>query len=261
MSVVERTSRRIARELGFNLRRVIAPGAASANMLAEVRDLVRSVDPATRDFIGFCLPRLMLSRAQILQDLFALYQTGEKRGGFFVEFGATDGVTGSNSHMLETHYGWTGIVAEPARGWHEALDANRHCIIDHRCVSGRSGDLVMFNQAPNLELSTIDRYADTDGHAASRRRGERYPVETVSLDDLLEQHGAPADIDYLSVDTEGSELAILSNFDFARFRPRVITVEHNFSPNRAGLFTLLTCNGYDRLSVDISQMDDWYVRR
>lgn len=42
----------------------------------------------------------------------------------------------------------------------------------------------------------------------------------------------PKIIDYLSIDTEGSEFDILSNFNFKEFKFRIITCEHNFGPNR-----------------------------
>ncbi|UIJ45789.1 FkbM family methyltransferase [Sphingomonas cannabina] len=260
MSIIERASRRVARGFGYELKRVLDPGAASVNMLAHARDLMETTAPETRAFLSFCLTRLSLSKSQILQDLFALYETGEKRSGYFVEFGATDGIVRSNSFMLETEFGWTGIVAEPARAWHEALDRSRRCAVDHRCVTDRSGEAVTFTEVGELELSSIEQYSANDDHALVRRGGRRYAVETVSLNDLLHQHGAPGDIDYLSVDTEGSELAILSALDFDAWRPRVITVEHNFSPMRDRLFALLAGHGYVRKFTDLSQMDDWYVR-
>jgi hypothetical protein len=85
-------------------------------------------------------------------------------------------------------------------------------------------------------------------------------VETVSLLDLLIQNQAPQKIDYLSIDTEGSELEILSNFDFQRFEVNVLTVEHNFvSISREALYRHLTNHGFRRVCTPISRWDDWYV--
>jgi hypothetical protein len=85
-------------------------------------------------------------------------------------------------------------------------------------------------------------------------------VTTVSLLDLLEQHGAPRDIDYLSVDTEGSEFDILSAFDFSRYRIRIISVEHNYmETKREAIRQLLAQHGYRREFEAFSNWDDWYV--
>jgi hypothetical protein len=66
-------------------------------------------------------------------------------------------------------------------------------------------------------------------------------------------------IDYLSIDTEGSEYEILANFDFSKHRFRVITCEHNYTQERDKIHTLLTEKGYLRKFEDVSQFDDWYV--
>lgn len=98
------------------------------------------------------------SRSQLSQDLFVLYQTNLKRNGFFVEFGATDGVSLSNTYLLEKHFQWNGIVAEPGRSWHEKLEGNRNCIVDKRCVWRSSGEVVDFADASVHELSTIAEF-------------------------------------------------------------------------------------------------------
>ena len=67
-------------------------------------------------------------------------------------------------------------------------------------------------------------------------------------------------IDYLSIDTEGSELDILNNFDFNSYQFRVITCEHNYSSNRDKIYNLLSNNGYKRVMTDISQFDDYYIK-
>jgi hypothetical protein len=66
-------------------------------------------------------------------------------------------------------------------------------------------------------------------------------------------------MDYLSIDTEGSEYDILSSFNFDKYKFRVITSEHNFTQNREKIYTLLKKQGYERKFEDISEFDDWYV--
>lgn len=258
-SLVERASIYGARRFGFDLRRRKSPAVRVSDHLVGLRDDLAEVDAEASAFIHFCLGHIAQSHSQILQDLFVLWILGSKQAGFFVEFGATDGLTGSNSAMLEKHFGWRGIVAEPARIWHDRLRAARNCVIDTRCVAAKSGEHVTFNQAARPELSTVSSFNESDFYSSRRRRGTQYQVATISLNDLLHEHGAPAPIDFLSVDTEGSELSILETFDFGRYRPRVVTVEHNYSPARESLFQLLTSHGYRRQFEELSQVDDWYV--
>ena len=231
-----------------------------ASMLCRMRAFLPGIEPEARHFLSFCFDRLEDSKGHILQDLFVLYETGEKRGGYFVDFGAGDGIHGSNSYILETKYGWSGIVAEPARIWSDQLDRNRRCKIDHRCVTDRTGEKVLFRECIHPELSTIDRYASMDRFGYMRRPKSRYAVETVSLNDLLKDHGAPRDVDYLSMDTECSEFMILEALDFDAHRPQIITVEHSQSPARRRLFTLLSEKGYRRKFESLSEIEDWYVR-
>lgn len=211
-------------------------------------------------FASYCVAHHESSRGQLFQDLFVLAALNRKRGGYFVEFGATDGMALSNTYLLETEYGWNGILAEPGRVWHDALRANRRCVIDTRCIWSRSGEQVLFNESEVAELSTVDAVSPDDGHEEARRVGRRYLVETLSLNDLLAQHGAPRAIDYLSVDTEGSELEILRAFDFAGYDVKVITVEHNHTPQREALHALLTSKGFTRMFPWMSDFDDWYVK-
>jgi FkbM family methyltransferase len=199
------------------------------------------------------------SRAQLKQDIFVLLETGFKRGGYFVEFGATNGVDLSNSWLLEKVFCWTGILAEPATIWHDDLKQNRTAIIDTRCVWSQSGVTLDFTMADAPEFSTLSTF-----RAKSTKRdvgASTYAVETISLLDLLQTNGAPAYIDYLSVDTEGSEFDILKDFDFSKFQFGVITIEHNYNKaNRDRLYALLTSKGYIRKYQSLSRWDDWYVK-
>ncbi|MEN3975971.1 FkbM family methyltransferase [Emcibacter sp. SYSU 3D8] len=205
------------------------------------------------------LEALPMSRGQLRQDLFALSEHGFKRGGYFVEFGAASGVELSNTHLLETQFGWTGILAEPGRNWHQALAANRSCRIEFDCVWTTTGETLTFNESKAGEFSTLDRFRGEGKHLLNRQSGQRYDVSTISLNDLLVRHGAPANIDYLSIDTEGSEYDILSHVDFDRFMFGVVTCEHNFTANRQRIHDLLSGHGYVRKLEHLSRFDDWYV--
>ena len=200
------------------------------------------------------------SQAQLKQDIFVLLLKDFKKNGFFVEFGATNGVELSNTHLLEKSYGWTGILAEPDAQWHEALSENRAAQIEHACVWKCSGESLKFSSVENAEYSTISTFVGDDVHSEKRKGCAEYTVPSISLVDLLKKHNAPKTIDYLSIDTEGSEFEILRAFDFNAYHIDIITCEHNFSARREDIYQLLLGNGYRRVFTSLSQVDDWYIR-
>jgi FkbM family methyltransferase len=212
-------------------------------------------------FLSYAFAHRHESKSQILQDLWVSFELGGLRNGYFVEFGATDGLTNSNTYLLETKYDWKGILAEPNPVWHAELRANRSSDIEHRCVSSGSGRTVQFltTDASDPELSGIAEFAHGDHFSAVRAQGIARQIETISLNDLLRQHGAPASIDYLSIDTEGSEYDILAHFDFS-VRSRLISVEQNRKTEQP-IEALLTSHGYVRVFPEFSQWDGWYVSR
>lgn len=195
--------------------------------------------------------------SQLMQDLFVLDQLKFKKRGYFVEFGAADGVNLSNSYILEKEFDWQGIVAEPSKGWHKSLKNNRGCFIDERCVWSVSGEKLMFSQVEVNELSTLSEFESSDSH--NRENNEKYLVETISLSDLLREYDAPKFIDYISIDTEGSELKILKSFDFDYYKVKLITVEHNYTSQREQIYDFLVSIGYKRVFQEISEFDDWYI--
>ena len=70
---------------------------------------------------GQLLKAIRNSKSQLGQDIFALFEVGFKEGGYFVEFGATNGVSLSNTYVLEKEFAWGGILAEPAMRWHRDI--------------------------------------------------------------------------------------------------------------------------------------------
>ena len=205
------------------------------------------------------LKYLALSKSQSRQDLFVLAQLNFAKRGFFVEFGATNGISLSNTWLMETEFQWTGILAEPAKCWHADLRNNRTAKIETNCIWSKSHEQFEFRETDVPELSTLQDFSKNDRHSSKRMRGSSYTVNTISLNDLLEKHNAPEVIDYLSIDTEGSEFVILNSVDFNRFKFKVITVEHNFTNAREQIFNLLTSKGYRRVLEEVSGFDDWYI--
>jgi FkbM family methyltransferase len=206
------------------------------------------------------LSYLLKATSQLGQDLFVLSELQLKHNGFFVEFGATNGLNISNTYLLETEFSWKGILAEPAKCWHEELKKHRNCHIDTHCVWRDSDKTFAFNEVNAIpELSTIHSLSDCDMHHNNRKVGQTYDVTTISFLELLKKHNAPRIIDYLSIDTEGSEFEILSAFDFDQYKFKVITCEHNFTAMREKIYALLTKHGYIRKFEILSKFDDWYV--
>ena len=200
------------------------------------------------------------SKSQLGQDILALSVSGLDKPGYFVEFGASDGFALSNSHILEKHFGWDGILCEPSTAWHSALNQNRNCIVDTRCVYSVTGEKISFSENYLGELSAITAYAKPNASGILKRTTSSYEVETISLQDLLKAHNAPKFIEFLSIDTEGSEFEILKNFDFQSHRFGTICVEHNFADTRGKINKLLLANGYRQVHEDLSDFDDWYVQ-
>ena len=219
------------------------------------------------EFIGHCITHLADVKSQNFQDVWAAYENRFAKGGenFFVEFGATNGIDGSNTHMLEKKYNWRGLLAEPNPAWHKQLIANRNCSVDTDCVYTETGKTLEFLVAEEPDLSTIKGFGENDEHSDKRKNSETIKVTTVSLFDMLERHNAPSHIGYMSVDTEGSEYDILKAFfddpNSNKYTIKCITVEHNFKNDaREKVYNLLISQGYKRKFEQFSRWDDFFVK-
>ena len=201
--------------------------------------------------------------SQIQQDKLVLFLHGFEPG-YFVEFGACDGLYLSNTFLLEAKYGWDGILCEPAQSYYEALVKNRICHKEQLCVADQTGKTMQFVEVDynsDKGLSGLQDYVFQDHHSETRRNNSiTYDVNTISLKDLLDKYSAPEIVDYLSIDTEGSEFSILEAYDFSRHF-KIITVEHNGTHNRDKIYSLLTSKGYDRILTEASAWDDWYIKK
>jgi len=198
-----------------------------------------------------------LSKSEFRQDLFVLNQLNFKKNGYFVEFGATNGLKYSNTYLLEKKFFWKGILAEPSKSFHRELTKNRNCNVEKKIVWKNSNSKLVFCETYNPTWSTIKKYMNKDLN--KRHLKKEYMVKSISLNNLLEKYNAPKIIDYLSIDVEGTELDILSNFNFNNYKFKIITCEHNYTPARKKIYKLLKNKGYKRILSNISQVDDWYI--
>jgi FkbM family methyltransferase len=174
--------------------------------------------------------------SQYGQDQFVAERLGNKRGGVFFEIGAFDGVTLSNTYFLESHLDWTGIAVEPSRAAFAQLQARRRCRAVNGCIGeapGRAQFLEIEGAAAMLS-GRIDRFHPRHRARIAREVAElggqeqRVDVPCFTVEQLAREEGIER-IDYLSVDTEGGELAILQSIDFRALDIRLVTVENNYA--------------------------------
>jgi FkbM family methyltransferase len=184
--------------------------------------------------------------ARLIADFFG------DRKGYFVEVGANEPRARSQTYHLE-QAGWTGVLVEPQPALADRLRAERKAqVFAVACSSpDNAGKTLPLHVAG--PLSSLDRLSMAPG--ARPETVIEVPVRT--LDSVLEEAGAPAGFDFLSIDVEGHELDVLRGFDIARWRPRLILLEDHvgdLSKHRA-----LKAAGY-RI-VRRYENNGWYVAR
>lgn len=158
----------------------------------------------------------------------------DKRGGVFVDVGAYDGVNGSNTAFFEKFLGWTGLCIEPAPTQYEALIGYRSAVCLRTSVADFDGEADFFHVTDGLTMmgglvqSFDEKAMKSIGDRSKKSETIKVPVRRLSK--ILEEHRIE-EIDYCSIDTEGSELMILRDLDLSRLRITVLTVENNSNTN------------------------------
>jgi FkbM family methyltransferase len=200
------------------------------------------------------MPFTSHSQPQTRQDIAVAEYFAYKRGGYFVDVGAYDGVHFSNTLALERDLGWAGICIEPLPHAFAGLKGERRAICLQIAAYSQRGEVEFVDSD---QISGLGRHLDR--WEPETRGRPRYMVKTDTLANILDEHHAPAFIEYLSIDTEGSELEVLYGIDFARWRFGYITIEHNFVEPRRGLMRkYLEARGYKHHREN--EFDDDYVR-
>lgn len=173
-----------------------------------------------------------------------------KKNGFFVDVGAHDGVSLSNSLFYE-NMGWNGICVEPIHDRFVKLCKNRKCICIEGCAYNSNCELDFIELTGYTEMLSgilqtydprhigrINREISTKGGNAVQKKMKAFPLK-----EIFEQNNV-LHIDYLSIDTEGSEFQVLEGIDFDKVTIDVIDVENNYKDSFDKIHNLLISKGF-----------------
>lgn len=166
------------------------------------------------------------SRGQFAEDRILLEIFGDRPEGYCVEIGAYDGLTGSASYAFEKR-GWHCLLVEPIAALVEEIRKHRTCTVVNCAVSNKEGVATLFVAENVEEMSTLDLTSD-------RRKWieqvggtvKEITVRTATLDSLLAEAAFP-EIQFITIDVEGHEMAVLEGFTLEAHRPRIVIIEDN----------------------------------
>jgi FkbM family methyltransferase len=213
-----------------------------------------------KNTLGRWINVLKCSKSQLFQELFVVSALDFKVG-HFLEVGGTDGILLSNTLALE-EMGWNGAIFEPCRFWHRALKENRKCLLDFRAVTNTDNESISFSETSIPELSTITSRKPQDGWTERRVNSLDYLVETITLNTALNQFNFPSNLDYLSIDTEGTEFEVLEGLNFQMFNFKVVTVEIAGDVDKGlKIKKFLEDNGFRQVFEGKTFWDDWYLHQ
>ena len=142
-----------------------------------------------------------------------------KKGGFFIELGANDGLFQSNTAFFEKKMEWSGILIEPSLKGYEECKKNRpkSVCLNYACVSNDyKNDYIEGDFKDNSAMGSIG--------GKRLRRQNLVKVKAITLEKILDEH-CHTNIDFLSLDTEGYELEILKGLNLNKYRPKFMLIE------------------------------------
>lgn len=188
-----------------------------------------------------------LYASQAGQDLVVDRLLKGRTGGVFVDVGGFDGVTGSNTLFFEQFRGWRGVLVEPVPASHAKAAQVRRCPCLPFAVAAEDGEaemivvergfIQMSGLAQSYDPGMLDRVRADPRHAETR-----VTVQTRRLDRIMQEAGIEV-ADFVSLDIEGGELAVLESFPFARLRVRIWAIENNTAD--PGIGAVMRANGYE----------------
>lgn len=171
-----------------------------------------------------------------------------KKTGTFAEIGAHDGISLSNTYFFEKELGWTGLCVEPIQQQFEKLEDNRSATCVNGCAYNKNGSLTFTKVNGGAEMLSGVKSEYDPRHVKrlteeSKGDTEDIKVPCYTLEKLFDMCGME-DIDYVSIDTEGSELKVLQGINFDKVTIKVIGVENNYPDSFGDITDFLEGKGY-----------------
>ena len=110
------------------------------------------------------------------------------------------------------------------------------------------------------EVTFVLRDGGRSGIESENENLEKYKLKTTTLNSIFGEYLIGKNLDYLSIDTEGTEFEIIKSLDFTKHAPKIISIEHNYDLQKNKIFTFLSRKGYKQIFRSLSRFDDWYVK-
>lgn len=208
------------------------------------------------------MKRPMISYAQNFEDVMLYRVFRDKPTGFYVDVGASDPVHHSVTKWFYD-LGWSGINVEPRSMFFKALQRERSRDVNLNCGAGAvNGEALFFEMSATPEWSSFDDLARTEA-MARREAIIEHTIPILTLNEIIERHGADRTIDFLKIDVEGWERQVLSGLDLTRHRPIIVVVEATHQGtaerNEANWEHILIGAGYKAVYFD--GLNKFYVER
>jgi len=189
----------------------------------------------------------------------------KKQNGVYVEFGALDGLIFSNTAYFAFKYNWTGVLVEPDGRYSGKLQINRP---DAKVFTGvvvcpKGLDKVDFAISKNEGWSGIKSSYNNSRWMETIQQTQN-SMDCIDLNVIC-----PDFVDFMSVDTEGSEFSIFKTFDFQKHDVRFIQVEQIVETqgqrnNEQQLTDFMSQKGYDKIiqhDIGNKAVDNVYKKR
>jgi FkbM family methyltransferase len=172
--------------------------------------------------------------SQLGQDkLFNEKYFKNQKNGVFCEVGAYDGIELSNTYFFEKNLDWTGICIEPRPDLFEKVKKNRNCIKVFGGAYSSSTELE-FNMCGRKGLSGLVKdYDQPHIHRINRECKQHNVINKIiktklyRLETIFDMNNIKV-IDFITIDTEGSEYEVLKGIDFKKVHINIICIEDNY---------------------------------
>ncbi len=206
----------------------------------------------------------MLYYSQLGQDKFVDEYLNNKENGIFIDIGAHDGKSCSNTLFFEESRNWSGICIEPGPDEFKKLNSFRKSLNIECCISDYDGEsnFTYIKGYANMLSGLTESYNHTH---KTRIKNEiesnggttkNIKIPVFKIQTILDRNNI-IDIDYCSIDTEGSEFNVIKSIDFNKTNINIFSIENNYGDST--IKNYLEKKGY--ILYKKIQWDDIFIKK